>query len=49
MLFLQICQVTRGDLEAIGNLGAGEKAVSHFLFLTNSSGSRPAQRQSAAE
>jgi hypothetical protein len=29
MLFLQICQVTGGDLEAVGNLGAGEKAVSH--------------------
>jgi hypothetical protein len=29
MLFLQICQVTGGDLEAVGNLGAGEKAVTH--------------------
>jgi hypothetical protein len=29
MLFLQIRQVTGGDLEAVGNLGAREKAVSH--------------------
>jgi hypothetical protein len=33
MLFLQICQVTGGDLEAVGNLGAGQKAVGHgFTF-----------------
>jgi hypothetical protein len=35
MLFLQICQVTGGDLEAVGNLGAGEKAVSHGFTLSN--------------
>jgi hypothetical protein len=29
MLFLQICQVTGGDLETVGNLGAGEEAISH--------------------
>jgi hypothetical protein len=29
MLFLQICQVTGGDLEAVGDLGAGKEAVSH--------------------
>jgi hypothetical protein len=34
MLFLQICQVTGGDLEAVGNLGAGEKPVSHGLKLS---------------
>ena len=33
MLFLQVCQVARGDLEAVCHLGAGEKAVSHGLIL----------------
>jgi hypothetical protein len=39
MLFLQICQVTGGDLEAVGNLGAGEKAVSHYKTLPGCPGS----------
>jgi hypothetical protein len=37
MLFLQICQVTGGDLEAVGNLGAGQKAVSHGLLPSSAS------------
>jgi hypothetical protein len=33
VLFFQILQVPRADLEKVGNLGAGEKAVSHgFIF-----------------
>ncbi len=30
MLFLQIRQVAGGDLEAVGNLGAGEEAVGNL-------------------
>ena len=35
MLFLEVCQVARGDLEAVCHLRAGEKAVSHGFTLSN--------------
>jgi hypothetical protein len=33
MLFLKVCQVPRGDLEAVCHLLAGEEAVSHGFIL----------------